>query len=484
MSVQEFNEALQSQAYRQWFNALEKNIVSSTVDKLRSSQQRAGKTDFLITAKDVSNIFKAITGSAHAQDVQAMLQKLADNSGIDGIKGSLQKVAGQNAVLYKGIGFDTITEVLNRAFTSDEIDHYLYEQTELHKDRLKQELKSDPTLTKAEYNREWQKIDSMPNFSIGTFFDKGHVVSVATNLSKSFRTEIQKSSVLATKVKQNLLHALDVYIKRLEEDDLQSANLSKEIYQSLDGIDYTKSVDKYLVEMQYSILNRSSGRASKAIIEELRKVFTPDSKEIEKAFNNSSTGRMLLESKSSPSFIDLIAINLASVLATGKENKKVYKGKITKPITKKLPVKLKTNSNKKLIQDAKKLKNQIKANKPKLEKPKPAVAVTLSLTSLQNLINSQLQDVISANMGDGNDRGILNYRTGRLAASAAVERMSQSREGMITAFYSYMKNPYATFSQGGRQQSPASRDPKLLISKSIREIAAQQVGNRLRAVNV
>jgi len=107
-----------------------------------------------------------------------------------------------------------------------------------------------------------------------------------------------------------------------------------------------------------------------------------------------------------------------------------------------------------------------------------------SLTNLQNLINQQLQDVVSANMGDGNSRNLLNYRTGRLASSAKVEYMSESRAGMITAFYSYMKNPYATFSDGGKQSSPRSRDPKLLISKSIREIAATQVGNRLRAVNI
>lgn len=113
-----------------------------------------------------------------------------------------------------------------------------------------------------------------------------------------------------------------------------------------------------------------------------------------------------------------------------------------------------------------------------------SAAVKPSLTSLQNLINRQLQDVISANMGDGDRRNILNYRTGRLAASAKVERMSESRQGMITAFYSYMKNPYATFSEGGRQQYPKTRDPKLLISKSIREIAATQVANRLRAVVV
>jgi len=87
-------------------------------------------------------------------------------------------------------------------------------------------------------------------------------------------------------------------------------------------------------------------------------------------------------------------------------------------------------------------------------------------------------------MGDGRQRNVLNYRTGRLAASAKVEYMSQSRQGMITAFYSYMKNPYATFSQGGRQQDPKSRDPKLLIARSIREIAQTQVSNALRAVNV
>ena len=104
--------------------------------------------------------------------------------------------------------------------------------------------------------------------------------------------------------------------------------------------------------------------------------------------------------------------------------------------------------------------------------------------SLMNLINSQLQDVISANMGDGSSRNVLNYRTGRFASSAKVEQLSVNRQGMITAFYSYMKNPYATFSAGGRQSKPSSRDPKLLISKSIREIAQQVVGNRLRAVVV
>lgn len=107
-----------------------------------------------------------------------------------------------------------------------------------------------------------------------------------------------------------------------------------------------------------------------------------------------------------------------------------------------------------------------------------------NLVSLQLLLNTHLQDVISANMGNGNDRKVLNYRTGRFAASAKVERLSESRDGMISAFYNYMRNPYGTFSEGGRQQYPKSRDPKALIGKSIKEIAATQVGNRMRAVLV
>jgi len=105
-----------------------------------------------------------------------------------------------------------------------------------------------------------------------------------------------------------------------------------------------------------------------------------------------------------------------------------------------------------------------------------------SLANLQMLINTHLQDVISANMGNGGETRILNYRTGRFAASANVERMSQSREGAISAFYTYMKNPYQTFEPGFKQGSPKTRDPKTLIGTSIKEIAATKVGNRLRAV--
>jgi hypothetical protein len=140
-------------------------------------------------------------------------------------------------------------------------------------------------------------------------------------------------------------------------------------------------------------------------------------------------------------------------------------------------------------------KTSVKVQTVKVKLPKPLAGTStvpklskstteLSLFSLQSLINAQLAQRIKQNMGSGNRTDILNLRTGRFAESVKVERLSVSRENMITAFYTYMRNPYATFSEGGRQQYPRSRDPKLLIAKSIREIAQEKVQNRLRAVLV
>ena len=109
---------------------------------------------------------------------------------------------------------------------------------------------------------------------------------------------------------------------------------------------------------------------------------------------------------------------------------------------------------------------------------------TVNLVNLLAILNSQIQDVVSANMGDGTRKDILNYRTGRFASTINIDHLTMSRDGLISVFYSYMKNPYATFSAGGKQQSPKTRDPKLLIGKSIRDIASQVVANKLRAISI
>lgn len=180
----------------------------------------------------------------------------------------------------------------------------------------------------------------------------------------------------------------------------------------------------------------------------------------------------LIKSTASKDLFTALEDMFVSVARTGVA--KPYRSKgITKPldISAKLP------------------KIKLPSIKVKIPKAPPAKLRTktgqfYNLISLQNLINQSLVERVKQNMGRGDRRDILNLRSGRFAESVKVERMTQSREGMITAFYSYMKNPYATFSEGGLQSSPRTRDPKLLIARSIRDIASQQVQNRLRSVSV
>lgn len=115
-------------------------------------------------------------------------------------------------------------------------------------------------------------------------------------------------------------------------------------------------------------------------------------------------------------------------------------------------------------------------------KPPNIVSVPRSLFNLEAFLRSRINEQVAKNMGEGNATNLLNYRTGRFSDSVTIDRLSESRQGMISVFYSYMKYPYATFSSGGAQSRPASRDPKLLISKSIRELAAEVAVTRLRSV--
>jgi hypothetical protein len=108
----------------------------------------------------------------------------------------------------------------------------------------------------------------------------------------------------------------------------------------------------------------------------------------------------------------------------------------------------------------------------------------ISLVTIQQLINGKLRDQIQNNMGKGNARTILNYRSGRFADSVRVTKLARTKDDEVTAFYTYMKYPYQTFEPGFKQGQIVTRDPKLLISKSIRDIARDIVTARLKAVLV
>lgn len=181
----------------------------------------------------------------------------------------------------------------------------------------------------------------------------------------------------------------------------------------------------------------------------------------------------LLKVRSSPSMEEKIVNRVASALL----------GTKPEPTKKTIPL---LDNTQKIIKPRKQVKVLNNTTRDlKVDPPRTgSISGEESLVGLLALINEILPRQIKSNMGEGSSTTTLNYRTGRFAESAKVERLSVSRQGMITAFYTYMKNPYATFSVGGAQSMPTSRDPKLLISKSIREIAANRVANRMRAVLV
>lgn len=330
---------------------------------------------------------------------------------------------------------------------------------------------------------------------------------------------------------ENAIRALDSVLKAVIDADYLTSNLvtNHQVF-----VDATKSVlgDKptMITELQFAVDNQAAGAllqqtgkqlnllikaasareqsATERAISELIGTLRPlaaavlqkaeelkaplsEQKIYDKIVANAKyLTEVLIDTPGSPSLKDGIGKNIANIIKTGNSLKPITTKIKPKPILQKQK---ETVNIKQVVKEfekaAKQLKSVIKKNKTNATiKSKQRLKTTrgqfYSLVKLKDLLNSMLNQKIRENMGDGSRRDILNLRSGRFAGSVKVENVTQSREGMITAFYTYMKNPYATFSEGGKQQYPKSRDPKLLIAKSIRDIAATKVANRLRAVVV
>ena len=250
-------------------------------------------------------------------------------------------------------------------------------------------------------------------------------------------------------IRQTIVSKLNDLGKRSHYGPRVKATLSKEVTQFLQVNGAITVVIQDEFENQYTYGTLLEG---------------PTIDELAKLFINTSFSKTIFEE---------IETRLVEITKTGKFLPGTgVKKKPLKEIA--LPVKVKSSAS------STKIKN-VSVNITAGIKPTRRVN---TLTTLQSLLNSMLAETIKQNMGNGTRSDILNLRSGRFASSVTIERMSQSREGMITAFYTYMKYPYQTFEPGYRQGKPETRNPKLLISKSIREIAAEKVANKLRAVSL
>lgn len=119
---------------------------------------------------------------------------------------------------------------------------------------------------------------------------------------------------------------------------------------------------------------------------------------------------------------------------------------------------------------------------PKVEKQTPIRNISGQFTSLPKILamlQGNINQQVASNMGSPR----LNYRKGRFANSVRIKNVNKSDKGQWTITYSYMTYPYQTFEPGYAQGSNA-RDPRALITLSIRELVAKEIGNKFRAIRI
>lgn len=155
----------------------------------------------------------------------------------------------------------------------------------------------------------------------------------------------------------------------------------------------------------------------------------------------------------SPTIVEDITANLVEELDPKKKRKR--KKTSTKAAAKARSVAVATKRKKKL-----KKEKQVKQRQVKGPASQPLYLI--------GVLNKELPKKVLDNMG----APALESRTGRFAASTRITDIVQTRQGFPSIGYTYMKNPYQTFEAGNKQGSN-ERDPRKLIDRSIREIAAE-----------
>jgi hypothetical protein len=119
------------------------------------------------------------------------------------------------------------------------------------------------------------------------------------------------------------------------------------------------------------------------------------------------------------------------------------------------------------------LQNDFKTESKTLPVSTQTSEPVLNLNALKAEINARLSMTVIKNMGTP----ALENRTGRFARSVEVTDVIPTPKGFPSIGYTYQKGPYQTFEPGFAQGS-TQRDPRILINRSIREIAKELIVGR------
>jgi len=361
MSIENFTKVIRDQAYRTWLEKLDRNIVLQASETLRAGEQTAPKTSFYVTKNQIRNIYQTITGEELSEtDASIFIDNLyVQNQSPGGLNPQRLFLDKDEGIMFKSIGWDTITKLMNPIFKNEdkvkkkykEIQD-TYEESELAKLETTAKYKAAPGNQKQKM-RDDVTAEAKRRGTFGYFVNKGHVVSVATNLVIKFRDDIQSTQELNADQKKKLLEVLDQYIAKLVSDDIASANLkgiNQSIYANYIKSTYGDGTAQYLAEFQFRLDNQASGSASAPILNEINRVFglsTEDAEDILK--NSTGLGQALLTSPGSPSFIQMIADGLSSIIETGKGKAKSYQTKPTEVAKKSTKISSSKNNFKNIL---------------------------------------------------------------------------------------------------------------------------------------
>jgi hypothetical protein len=308
MSIAEFSTALKNKAIKEWFNTEKSakesfrrenvNTLVNPTSDYRSAEQTAAKTSFIITKDTVRSLLVDMHGEIPGSE---RLDELTDvyfasfRAKNVGVKVNRRKIdiQGSPAVYFSSISFDSITTLVNNILN----------------------LKS------GELSKQ---------------YEKGHVVGLNTELLRVTANRIgsidARAAQGASSAKEVLLRELSNVIEYYKRLDYDSANIQPasdvKVYASVNKSISKSGTTKYLVELQTKAANQRSAEEVKATIGSIRKLFDPGAltekqmvaiiNKIIPSVSDPKFQQDLLNMKSSPSFKDMIATHIASIIV-GKE---------------------------------------------------------------------------------------------------------------------------------------------------------------------
>lgn len=483
MSAEAFRRSLNKiPELKQWAEG--KRDTTSVIQQTRKSSRAEienSTVDLIIPIEQLKSILGETTATTIFNEIKSGKYLQVPEAVV------YHNIVGQETVMFKGLNFRSLnTKVAN----------YL------------QQIAKDAGAQNAE-NVSQTVLSEIKNRK----YDKGHVYGWANTLLQRTKGSIgealqdprrQVPAAQLDKELKALNGFIDTLLDIIEEYDEATSDIKG--LKSKTFAKYRKTDSNWLIEWQSSAEQQLAGSAVAQVVGKentgirgfLKQVGYSNQSLVQKALESMVDGFIkqglvsegyegLAELESSPAIVKLIEDRLVATISGKKRKlKSEYSGTIGN-----LPELTARNvvGVAKAKADIQKAKADLKALKEKVNKAKQQVKKqelpqTVNLVNLLAILNSQIQDVVSANMGDGSRKDILNYRSGRFASTVNIDHLTMSRDGLISVFYSYMKNPYATFSAGGNQDRPKTRDPKLLIGQSIRDIAQQVVSNKLRAISI